>query len=114
MKLKSTARIRLSIILRFAWRVLVWPVLFVWTFEDRYLQRRPDPIPTSIEGIRANLAHTDEALADIGRIIEGGRSQNGIALAQIWLRLQDQQTVLQAALATAMADEARHPKPIAA
>ncbi|GJD74516.1 hypothetical protein MKK50_15760 [Methylobacterium sp. J-043] len=114
MKLKSTARIRLSIILRFAWRVLVWPVLFVWTFEDRYLQRRPDPIPTSIEGIRANLARTDEALADIREIILTGRSKNGFALAQIWLKLQEQQQVLQAALATALAEEVRHTQPLAA
>jgi hypothetical protein len=114
MKLKSLPEIRLLLILRFAWRVITWPVVFVWTFEDRYLQRRPDPIPTSIEGIRANLSRTEEALADIRAIVRGGRSKNGLALAEISLRLQEQQQVLQAALDTALAEEARQPEALAA
>lgn len=114
MKLKSLPEICLLLILRFAWRVITWPVVFVWTFEDRYLQRRPDPIPTSIEGIRANLSRTEEALADIRAIVRGGRSKNGLALAEISLRLQEQQQVLQAALDTALAEEARQPEALAA
>lgn len=110
--------IRISFVLRslllLPWRALAWVVLFVWHFEKRYFPRKPEPIPTTVEGIRKNLARTDETLADIREIILTGRSKNGIALAQIWLKLQEQQATLQAALATALADEARHPQPIAA
>ncbi|MGU3339433.1 hypothetical protein ACLBXJ_15560 [Methylobacterium mesophilicum] len=110
--------IRISFVLRslllLPLRMIAWVVLFIWHFEKRYFPRKPAPVPTTVEGIRRNLAHTDEALADIREIILAGRSKNGLALAQIWLKLQEQQATLQAALDTALAEEARQFSPLAA
>lgn len=114
MKLQSGSEIRLLFILRSTWRALVWLALEAWHFEERHCRRKPEPVPASIAGIRATLAHTDKVLADISEILDAGRSKNELLILQCWLQMEEQKATLQAALDTALADEARHTQPLAA